>query len=142
MDNWWKSRGARVAAILAAVFTLLPLIDVVLLVAIGRKIGLLETVALVILTGVLGGIMAKNQFYAVIRQGRSFWDQGEMPTDSFLDGAIVLVACGMLCAPGFITDIVGLMLLLPPVRSPIRRWARKHIEKWMQSQFELNVVEL
>lgn len=138
----WKKKGGRIFAILSAVFIVVPMIDVVVLVSIGRHIGFWQTITIVIVSGLAGGWLMKTQGLAVWRQMQRQWGEGEMPADAMMDAVIILIAGGMLTAPGFITDILGLILMLPPVRAPIRRYMKRKFENWMTTQFEMDLVEL
>ena len=113
---------------LLALFVGLPLLDVLLLVGLGQYLTFWPTVGLVILSGFVGAALAKSQ-------GRSVWfgiqrdlAEGRVPSQGLLDAVIILVAGGMLAAPGFITDILGLALLLPATRVPIKAYLRRRLE--------------
>ena len=113
---------------LLALFVGLPLLDVLLLVGLGQYLTFWPTVGLVILSGFVGAALAKSQ-------GRSVWfsiqrdlAEGRVPSQGLLDAVIILVAGGMLAAPGFITDILGLLLLFPAVRVPIKAYLRRRLE--------------
>lgn len=101
---------------LVALFILAPAVELYLLIQTGRLIGGLNTLGLIILTGFLGAYLAK-------REGRRVWEyaqyrmsRGEVPTDSILDGICVFAGGMLLLAPGFLSDIIGLALLLPFTR--------------------------
>src|SRR5688572_25934912 len=118
----------RLFPALLALFIGLPLLDTLLLVVFGRYLGLWTTIALVLISGFVGAGLAK-------RQGLSVWNgiqrdlaEGRVPAQGVLDAVIILVAGGMLAAPGFVTDILGLLLLLPAVRAPIKAYLRRRLE--------------
>ena len=117
---------------LLALFVGLPLLDTLLLVVLGQMLTFWPTVALVIISGVAGASLAKHQ-------GRSVWlsiqrdlAQGRVPSQGLLDAVIVLVAGGMLMAPGLLTDILGLLLLFPAVRAPIKGYLRRRLEHMLE----------
>jgi UPF0716 protein FxsA len=118
----------RLFPALAALFIGLPLLDVLLLLVLGRWLTFWPTVLLVILSGFLGAGLAKQQGLRVWRQIQLDLAEGRMPAQGVLDGVIILVAGGMLTAPGFITDLLGLALLFPAVRAPIKVWLRRKVE--------------
>src|SRR5262245_21388694 len=89
----------------AALFIGLPLLDVLLLLVLGRYMGFWTTVALVLISGFLGAWMAKQQSGRVWRQIQVDLGAGRVPSQGILDGVIILVAGGMLAAPGFVTDL-------------------------------------
>ena len=118
----------RLFPALAALFIGLPLIDMILLVAFGRYLGFWTTVGLVIFSGVLGAWLAKSQGLRVWRGIQNDLAQGRVPSQGLMDAVIILVAGGMLAAPGFITDILGLALLFPAARVPLKAYLRRRLE--------------
>ncbi len=122
----------RIFPALVALFVGLPLLDVVLLVFLGKYLTLWPTVALVIVSGFVGAGLARGQGIQVWNQIRRDLSTGQMPSQGILDGVIILFAGGLLAAPGFITDLIGLALLLPPVRRPIKAFFRHRLEQAME----------
>jgi UPF0716 protein FxsA len=118
----------RLFPALAGLFIGLPLLDTLVLVVLGRYIGFWETIAMVLLSGLLGAGLAKRQGLRVLAQMQRDMAEGRVPAQGLVDAAIILVAGGMLAAPGFITDIVGLALLVPAVRVPIKNSLRRRLE--------------
>ncbi|WP_342450143.1 FxsA family protein [Thiorhodococcus minor] len=94
----------------------LPLIEIYFLIEVGSEIGALPTIALSILTAVIGTWLVRLQGFGVLMRVRGMMDQGEVPALEVLDGALILVAGLFLLLPGFLTDIVGFALLVPPLR--------------------------
>ena len=115
-------------------FSFIPLIELYILLSIGRVIGSLNTILLVIITGVLGAYLAQNEGLKTMQKIRHLISKGEMPGNALLDALLILIAGIVLLTPGVITDFVGLLLLFPPSRKPIRVWIRKRIEEKMSSQ--------
>jgi UPF0716 protein FxsA len=115
--------------LLVLLFAGLPLLDLFLVVQLSRFVGFWETVLLIILSGIAGAWLAKQQGAFVWRSIQRDLAEGRVPDQGLLDGIIVLFAGGMLAAPGFLTDFLGLLLLLPPVRLPIKRLARRYMER-------------
>jgi len=113
---------------LIALFAGLPLLDTILLVVLGRYLTFWPTVALVILSGFLGAGLAKGQGLRVWRSIQEDIAEGRTPAQGVVDGILILIAGGMLMAPGFITDFLGLALLIPAVRAPIKRYLRRRLE--------------
>ena len=106
---------------LLLLFTLVPLIELFLLVKLGDVIGFWPTVALVVTTGALGAILTRMEGLRVLRQAQADFQQGRVPTDRLLDGLLILVAGAVLLTPGLITDAVGFFLLVPPGRRMVRK---------------------
>jgi UPF0716 protein FxsA len=101
-------------------FVLVPLVDLYVLFVVADRIGGLETVALVVLTGVIGGTLAKIQGVQTMRRLRYRAVRGEPPSRELADGALILFGGALLLTPGLMTDGVGFALLLPFVRPRIR----------------------
>ncbi len=112
----------RVRTWLFLAFLVVPIVEIVLLFAVGSRIGIWPTIATVVVTAALGS-------YFVSRQGKSTWQsikfravRGENPTPAVVHGAMILVAGALLLTPGFLTDFVGFAFLVPGVREAIRQW--------------------
>jgi UPF0716 protein FxsA len=98
------------------IFVTAPLIELYFLIQVGSVIGALPTILLSVLTALIGGYLVRMQGIAVLMRVRALLDAGEMPALEVLDGAVLLL-CGLaLLLPGFVTDIVGFLLLVPPLR--------------------------
>lgn len=98
----------------------LPLIEIAVLILVGSHIGVLATIGLIIATGFLGMLLLRIQGFAVLSRIRSEMDRGHLPDKSLADAAMIALAGLFLIIPGFVSDIIGLLLFLPPVRSLIR----------------------
>lgn len=107
--------------ILGFLFLVLPLIELAVLIEVGQKIGALPTIALLVIVSIAGAVLAKREGVAVWRRFQSALQRGEVPSTEVFDGALVLFGAALLLTPGFITDILGLALLLPPSRAAVRR---------------------
>ena len=102
-------------------FVSIPLIELYLLIRVGSFIGALPTIALALLTAAIGAWLVRLQGLAVLMRVRTMLERGETPALELLDGA-VLLACGfMLLLPGFFTDAVGFLLLVPALRHALIR---------------------
>ncbi len=98
-----------------------PIIEVTVLIDVGGRIGLWPTVALVILTAFVGAALLRHQGLSVLNRAQASLQQNRFPADEVFDGICVLAAGAMLLIPGFVTDIIGLLLFLPPFRALLRR---------------------
>jgi UPF0716 protein FxsA len=101
-------------------FVLVPLVDLYVLFVVAGRIGGVETVALVVLTGLVGGTLAKSQGAQTVRRLQHRASRGESPSRELADGALILFGGALLLTPGLITDGVGFALLLPFVRPHVR----------------------
>lgn len=95
---------------------LLPLLEIAGFVIVGREIGALATVGLVILSSVAGSMLLRHQGFGVMARVRAEMDAGRDPSRQLAHGAMIVLASILLIIPGFITDIFALLLLLPPLR--------------------------
>jgi UPF0716 protein FxsA len=103
------------------VFVGVPLLELYLLIQVGSEIGALPTIGLSILTAILGSWLVRVQGFSVLLRVRGMLDRGEVPALEVLDGALLLIAGVMLLLPGFITDALGFLLLIPPLRRFVMR---------------------
>lgn len=100
-------------------FIFIPLIEIYLLIAIGSKIGALPTIALIIFTAGLGVTLLRIQGFLTLTKIRQSLDQGELPAATMLGGLMLLIAGALLLTPGFFTDAIGFICLVPSIRSKI-----------------------
>ena len=114
-------------------FTLIPGVELYLLIKVGSVIGALNTILLVILTGASGAYLARLQGLQTMFRVRARLQQGEMPAEDLLDALIILAAGIVLLTPGFLTDIAGLLLLLPMSRRKFKKWLRRNLDQWLQN---------
>ena len=112
-----------------ALFILLPLVELALLIQVGRWIGVLWTIAIVAATGLLGATLAR-------RQGARAWGaiqaelrEGRMPAGAVVDGLLILIGALVLLTPGILTDLLGFALLAPPTRRVFREWLTRRLER-------------
>lgn len=110
---------------LLLLFTVVPLLELFLLLQIGRLVGPVPTIGLVLVTGALGAWLARSQGLQVLQRARGQWSQGEMPTEALVDGVLIFVAGAVLLTPGLLTDLAGFFLLTPFGRA----WVRKELMK-------------
>ncbi|MEA3328858.1 MAG: FxsA family protein [Candidatus Omnitrophota bacterium] len=113
---------------LILLFTLIPVIELALLIKVGQYIGAGYTIGIVIFTGVAGAYLAKMQGLLILHRIQEDVNQGIMPADKLFDGVLILCSGILLLTPGFITDIIGFMGLLPLTRNWFKRWLRRKIE--------------
>lgn len=121
---------------LILIFVFVPLADLALLMVMSSYTGWQFSVALVILSGILGAYLAKRSSHAVGIKIRERLQRGQMSPDLLTDGAMIFFAAGLLLTPGFITDAVGLSLLIPVCR----RWYKARILNWLKRNFKFEVV--
>ncbi len=106
----------------------LPLIEIAVLIFVGSNIGVFPTIGLIIFTGFLGVMLLRIQGFAVLARIRSEMDRGQIPDKSMADAAMIALAGVFLIVPGFVSDIIGILLFLPPVRALIRAAIGKRVK--------------
>lgn len=111
------------------VFTIVPIIEVWLLIRIGRVIGALPTVAILLAISLAGAWLARAQGFRVIVAIRDELGAGRMPGAHILDGAFILAGGILLLTPGFFTDFLGLFFLIPATRAVLKFWLGKWLER-------------
>lgn len=116
---------------LALLFILWPIVELWLLIEIGRATSAWTTITLVILTGVVGAALAKREGLKTYYRMREDLAAGRLPGDHLLDALVILVAGILLITPGLISDTVGIVLLAPPAR----RALREYLKRRFRSQF-------
>jgi UPF0716 protein FxsA len=97
---------------------LLPVIELILLIELGRRIGTLETLGVLLASGLLGGLLARRRGLGVLRAMRAEIEAGRVPAGPMVDGVMVLLAAGLLITPGLLTDALAFLCLVPLTR----RW--------------------
>lgn len=120
---------------LIIVFTLLPLIELWLLMKISKAFSLALTIGLVLITGFIGALLARRQGLQVWHRIQRQLSQGQSPTHELLDGMLILLAGAVLITPGVLTDIAGFALLVPALRSMLKTLAASKFKPRARSSF-------
>lgn len=114
---------------LLLLFIVVPVVELVLLIEIGQRIGTLATLALIIVTGALGAYLARRQGLGVLRRMREEMGTGRIPAAPIMDGIIILIAGAVLMTPGVLTDAFGFFCLIPPCRELLKRHLKARFER-------------
>lgn len=114
---------------LLALFVILPLVELALLIQVGRVIGLGLTLVLVTVTGLIGATLARRQGLRAWRAIRAELHSGRMPGTTLIDGLLILIGGIVLLTPGILTDIIGFALLVPGTRRALRNALRHRFER-------------
>ena len=109
-------------------FTIIPVSEIYILIAIGGQIGILPSIGLVILTGIIGASLARSQGLKTLGRIRDSFQQGVVPGEELLNALLIAIAGIVLLTPGFLTDAAGLFLLIPATRTLCREWLKRRIE--------------
>ena len=112
---------------LLALLLVVPLVDALFLIVVATRLGWAVTVALVVLTAVLGMLLLRAEGRATLASVQRKLAQGTPPTDELLDGGLLIAAGAFLLTPGLVTDAVGFLLALPLSRVPIRMALKKYV---------------
>ena len=115
-----------IIVVLIIALVVVPLVELFVIIQVGQWIGFLPTILLLVVISITGGILVKRQGLGAWRRAQAQLRAGEMPAAELVDGALILAAGALLLTPGFVTDAVGLVLLIPAARFFPRRWARNH----------------
>jgi UPF0716 protein FxsA len=118
---------------LVALFVIVPLVELALLIRIGQSVGLLPTVALVVVTGIVGAALARREGLRTFLAMQADLRGGRFPVGRLLDGVLILVAGGLLLTPGILTDILGFALLVPGSRGWFKRLVAGRARRMVES---------
>nr|WP_295969955.1 FxsA family protein [uncultured Bacillus sp.] len=117
--------------ILLLLLITIPAAEIGILLFSGKMIGVLPTVLMIIFTGILGAVLAKKQGLKTIRKANEQLQYGRVPGDEMMDGLCIVIGGIFLLTPGFLTDLLGILLLLPPTRSFMKPLMMKMLQRWM-----------
>jgi UPF0716 protein FxsA len=118
-----------VLPVLIALFIGVPFAEIYVLLQVGDAIGVVNTLGLLILISVVGAWLAKREGLGVLRRMQRSIDSGRVPGTELVDGFLILLAGALMLTPGFLTDILAILLLLPPVRAVVRRELRRRVAR-------------
>lgn len=124
------------ALLLALIFLVVPFAELAVIVAVANTLGVLDTIALLIVVSIVGAWLAKREGFGVLARIRAALDRGELPSREVADGFLILFAGALMITPGFLTDCLALVLLFPPTRVPIRRV----LVRWVARRGHIAVV--
>ncbi|HDZ61965.1 MAG TPA: FxsA family protein [Nitrospirae bacterium] len=112
-------------------FTLIPVIELTLLIKVGSIIGTLNTVFIVILTAIIGAYMVRLEGIGVMYRIQQDMREGIFPAEELINGMMILTAGALLLTPGFFTDVIGFLMVFPVSRNYIKKIAKPYIKKKM-----------
>ena len=114
-------------AFFVALAIVVGVVEISVIIQVGQWIGFLNTVGLLLLVSLLGAWLVKRQGLGVMARIREQRSAGRLPATEAFDGALILVAGVLLVIPGFVTDALGLLLLVPPIRAVVRRFVSRRV---------------
>jgi len=109
-------------SILFLLFVLVPTVEIYFLIKVGHLIGAIPTIGLVVFTALLGSMLLRFQGWATLQRTRATMAQGQVPALEMLEGVLLVMAGALLLTPGFVTDTIGFLLLVPPLRKVLIHW--------------------
>ncbi len=119
-------------ALLFLLFLVVPFAELFVLIRVGQEIGALPTVGLLIAVSIIGAWLVKREGFATLARARERIEANQLPGREIVDGVLILFAGALLVTPGFLTDVLGVLLLLPPVRATLRgttvRWLARRAD--------------
>ena len=123
-------------------FTTIPLVEIYLLIHIGSVFGVFTSIALVFFTGLLGAYLARIQGIKTLFKIQESIKEGRMPSGELLEALLIVAAGIVLLTPGFLTDTIGFLLLLPNIREIVKSWVQSKIKnQYMSERPEDTIIE-
>ena len=123
-------------------FTIIPVVEIYLLIKIGASFGVFTSIGLVILTGFLGAYLARIQGLKTLFKIQESVREGRMPSGELIDALLIAIAGAVLLTPGFLTDTFGFALLFPIIRNSIKSWLQGKIKnQYMPQRPEDTIIE-
>ena len=121
-------------------FTIVPFIELALLIKIGTLIGTFETIMIIIVTGLVGAVMVRAAGIQCLFRIQEDLRSGVIPTDELFTGLLILASGAFLVTPGLITDTAGFVLLFPPTREIIKSYLKRYIKSRIgQKNIDTNI---
>jgi len=114
---------------LIAAFTVIPILELYILIKLGSYFGFFTSIILIVGTGIVGAYHAKQQGFTVLHTIQNEMAMGRFPADELIDGLLILIAGIVLLTPGLLTDLAGLLILFPISRVYIRKWLIKKLSQ-------------
>lgn len=121
--------------IIFLIFIVIPAIEIGIFVWTGSYLGIWALISLIIITGIIGTLLVKYQGLETLRRAQLAMQRGELPGEQILDGICIILGAVLLISPGFLTDTIGFLLVLPWSRKPFKRLMIPFIKKNMNNGF-------
>ena len=114
--------------IIPILLILVPVIEIAVFIYVGQAIGVWKVIALVFLSAIVGAMLLRYQSLGVLKKINRDIRQGQTPEVGLVDGVLIVIGALLLIIPGFVTDVIGLLLMIPFVRGAIRHFVRSRIK--------------
>lgn len=115
--------------VLALLFLVVPFVELFLLIQVGQAVGAIPTIGALIVVSIVGAWLVKREGLAVLRKAQHQVRTGRVPGRELVDGVLILFGGALLLTPGFLTDLLGLALLIPPIRALLRTVATTRLAR-------------
>jgi UPF0716 protein FxsA len=112
---------------LIALFVVVPLVELYVIIQVGQAIGALPTIAILLADSILGSLLLRSQGRAAWRRFNAAIAEARVPGREVMDGVLVVFGGALLLTPGFVTDVFGVLFLLPPTRAVVRRLVGRRV---------------
>ena len=125
-------------------FIAIPIVEVILFITVGKYIGLWNTILIIIVTGIIGAILVKSQGITILNNALEEIRSNKMPILSIFEGVAILIAGAFLLTPGFLTDTIGCVLLIPKARNIIINYITSYLKKmpWIFADLDAGILEV
>lgn len=120
---------------------LVPIVELTIFLILGNYIGILETLLIIIGTGIVGGILLKKQGIKAVRNVQQQLREGVMPGDAIIDGLAILIGGILLILPGFLTDILGVFILIPFTRKGFKLLLIRLLHRAIQKRNRVTIIQ-
>ena len=114
---------------LLLLFIVVPVVELILLIEIGQRVGTLATIGLIMGTGIVGASLARQQGLSTLARLRKDLDEGRLPAETLVDGVLILIAAAVLITPGVLTDLFGFLCLVPACRRLLTGNLKRRFER-------------
>ena len=115
--------------LLALIFIVVPFAELYVIIQASHVLGVVSTLALLLVISIVGAWLVKREGLGVLRRAQARVDAGQVPGRELTDGILILLAGALLLTPGFITDTIGVLLLLPPIRAGMRALVTRRLAR-------------
>ncbi len=115
--------------VLFLIFVVTPIVELAVIIQVAGSTGVMNTIGLLVLVSLVGAWLVRREGLGILRRAQAELAKGRMPGRELVDGLLVLLAGALMLTPGFVTDAVGLALLLPPVRAVLRLVATRRLSR-------------
>lgn len=122
------------AVLLFVLLIAVPIAELYVIVQVAQGIGVINTLVVLVAISILGAWLLKQQGMATWRRLQATLARGEMPTKEVTDGVMILFGGALLMTPGFLSDIIGIVLLFPPTRAALKGGTRKLFRRWAENK--------